>query len=125
MSNHEKEVEGEEKEREDEREKLEGRENEEKREESERFRAPSGGLGGVAGGRPRRRPRGGGGGGGGGMEANDGSPERKTATSRGCFHKSKVVSGVGWRGQSNKCATLWTPMSHSGQALLVERPILC
>ena len=48
-SNHENEEEGEEKEREDEREKSGGRENEEKREESERFREPSGGLGGVAG----------------------------------------------------------------------------
>ena len=76
-------------EKEEEKEKSEGREREEKREEEERFEAPSGGPGGESGGRPRRWPRGGGGGGGGGMEAKDGSPERKTATSRGDFHRSR------------------------------------
>ena len=71
---------------------------------------PSGDSGGVAGGLPRRWPRGGGGGGGGWMESKDGKPERKEMTSRGNFHRSVGIRGVGWRGQSNRCNTLCSPI---------------
>ena len=37
------------------------------------------------------------------MKENVGNPERKEMTSRGDFQRSNGVSGVGWRGQSNRC----------------------
>ena len=117
----EKEKEGETGEEEEEKRKS-GREEEEKREEEERLSVPSGVSGGARGGLPRRRTRGGGGGGGGGISEKEGRRERKAATSEGEAQRSIGESGVGWRGQSNKCATVCSSRWHSGQALLVVLP---